>query len=831
MTNADFLTSMYQNVLLRTPDTAGMSYYQGRLDQGLATRAQVVETFLNSPEIQGAPTALAGVYQAVLGRQPDMSGLQFWAGIMNTGASLPQIAQQMATSAEFTQKYANLGSESALINQIYQNALGRAADPSGLAYWQSQLNTGSNIGSVATSIALSAEGKTHNNITMEKTLLWHAIIGNEPTAAQLSALPNATSALAVAMMQQQAATPIPSAFWENSGTIYGSVALTGNLNLDLNKNTLTMNGSAQSLIQGSLPAGINADFSALTLPVSTSKTTTSTTTPTQMINFTGDDAANTYVGSNYGDSIRSGKGNDTITLGSGTDLIYFADSSSNNGIDTINQFTLGTDLLNFTAFLNKTSTGVSMIAMNSAQSLQQRWQNGDVLVIQGNALTDAATIAALFGTTIANPTGASKAVLITADVTGDALIWYLTNQTDTTHITADEISQVGVLTGVNNLLDQHTLASLLASTQVNALASVTYDSTSFQESGSNDGSISNTINLNLAGDVFTGVLGASLGKVSNVPAGLVAKLIKTSDTTATLILTGKAIANTFADSISNLTVTFTSKDFMSANLAMNSVTDTISVNFIDLNINETNGTLSVVGIVPSNVIIDLTNNTVTSGSNTIALLSGSLLNANTIDLHALTLNTTTKTMPTITVNGSANKDIFIASPVGETLRGEGGIDGYLLGAGVDKIIFEATAANNGIDVVNGFKLGAGGDVLDFSSFLNVTGRTNIATKNAISTAAAAWNNGDVLVVQGDSINTAAKVAALFGVGSVFAAPTGQAKAVVISSDLVGDATVWYVTNQANATITTIEETEVAQVAILQGINNMILAGLAVGNLA
>ncbi len=843
LTNAEFIDSMYQNVLLRTPDTGGRAYFLNRLDQGLATRTNIAETFLTSAEVQDIPTGLAGIYQAVLGRQPDLFGLQSWAGVIHSGATLTQVAQQMSKSTEFAQKYAGITSSSSLIDMIYQNALGRTADAAGLAYWQGIYNATGDLGGVATSVALSDEGRARNDATMKKTLIWHAVIGNEPTAAQIAALPNDSSALAVAIMQQPTASQSAFSFWENTGTLYGNLTLTGAVVLDLPNNTLTMNNATQSLTQGSLPSAIHADFSLLSPPTEaptqapTTTTTTTTTEPTEapptvyLVTVTGDDANNTYVGSDLNDSINGGKGNDAITLGSGVDSIYFADSYANNGMDTINQFTLGTDQLNLTAFLNKTTTTLSMLAINAAQNLQQAWSNGDVLVLQGHNLNTDSAIASLFGTgrPIANPTGAAKAVVIAADVTGDAGIWYLANQVDTLYITPDEITQVGLLTGINNLLDQNTLISLRASTQANALARVIYDTNSLLESTSNDGSIRNSITITSIADGFVGRIGSAIGTVTNVPAGLTAKLIKTSDTTATLSLIGKATTHTLANSTTNLTVTFAATSFLSGKAAIDAVRNDLNVDFLDLNIQENRGILTLVGAVPNNTSIDLTKDSITSGTTPVSLVSGSLGAVTTVDLSGVT--TTAGIIPTISVIGSSAMDAFISAPTGAKLSGGGGIDGYLLGNGADTVVFESSAAMNGIDVISNFKLGAAGDTLDFSAFLNVTGKNNIATKNAISTTALAWNNGDVLVVQGDTIDTAAKVAALFGAGKVFAAPTGQAKAVVVVSDLIGDSTVWYITNQSTLGITAIDSTEVQEVALLTGINNLSLVGFAANNFA
>ena len=115
----------------------------------------------------------------------------------------------------------------------------------------------------------------------------------------------------------------------------------------------------------------------------------------------------------------------------------------------------------------------------------------------------------------------------------------------------------------------------------NAPAQLTYDTTTFVESAADDGSITSTATITLAGDTFTGVNGDNLGAVTNVPPGLVAALIKASDTTATLSFTGNANAHTSASDINNLTVTFADADFTN-NTAVNipgSTTSNLVVDF------------------------------------------------------------------------------------------------------------------------------------------------------------------------------------------------------------------------------------------------------------
>ncbi|GKS70425.1 hypothetical protein W03_24290 [Nitrosomonas sp. PY1] len=115
-------------------------------------------------------------------------------------------------------------------------------------------------------------------------------------------------------------------------------------------------------------------------------------------------------------------------------------------------------------------------------------------------------------------------------------------------------------------------------TAVNVDPRLTYSATTFTENGADDGSISNNITITLVEDTFTGTNGNPLGTVSNVPTGLLASLLRTSDTTATLSLTGNAAAHTDLDNITNLTVTFSDTDF--TNNAASAIQDSTASNLI-----------------------------------------------------------------------------------------------------------------------------------------------------------------------------------------------------------------------------------------------------------
>lgn len=68
--------------------------------------------------------------------------------------------------------------------------------------------------------------------------------------------------------------------------------------------------------------------------------------------------------------------------------------------------------------------------------------------------------------------------------------------------------------------------------------------------------------------------------------------------------------------------------------------------------------------------------------------------------------------------GTSGKDYFVASDSGMTFEGAAGNDYIVLGGGVDTVKYSAT---NGEDTVTGFTVGTSGDVLDFNSFVTITG--------------------------------------------------------------------------------------------------------------
>ena len=89
-----YMTQLYQNVLGRAPDQAGLDYWTGQLESFSLSRGQVLEAFSQSPEFAlgvGNEVLVTMLYIAVLQRTPDPAGFAYWVGQLDSGMS-PEVA-------------------------------------------------------------------------------------------------------------------------------------------------------------------------------------------------------------------------------------------------------------------------------------------------------------------------------------------------------------------------------------------------------------------------------------------------------------------------------------------------------------------------------------------------------------------------------------------------------------------------------------------------------------------------------------------------------------------------------------------------------------------
>jgi hypothetical protein len=149
-----FVTSLYHNVLNRAPETAGLNFWVGKIQNGMSN-VQVATGFWQSIEHRNLEVNI--YYQTFLGRTPSAGELSFWVTQMTSGKMGELAVQaQFALSDEFL---ADNNSPAAFVGALYEDFLGRAPTLSEQASWQNVLAT-DGPATVTVGIEKSAESYT-----------------------------------------------------------------------------------------------------------------------------------------------------------------------------------------------------------------------------------------------------------------------------------------------------------------------------------------------------------------------------------------------------------------------------------------------------------------------------------------------------------------------------------------------------------------------------------------------------------------------------------------------------------------------------------------------
>lgn len=172
MTGDQFVAALYSGMLGRMVSSGEATQWTGMLAKGVAraTIAVQVAASMEAKTIWQSATAaiwipdshaalLDRMYQAGMNRDPDAAALANWAGMPD--ASAVEIARNITASAEFTMVH-GAQSASGFVSELYDDAFGRAADPTGFQYWSSGLqNNSMSRSDVLLSFAQSAESSAY----------------------------------------------------------------------------------------------------------------------------------------------------------------------------------------------------------------------------------------------------------------------------------------------------------------------------------------------------------------------------------------------------------------------------------------------------------------------------------------------------------------------------------------------------------------------------------------------------------------------------------------------------------------------------------------------
>ena len=100
------------------------------------------------------------LYNAAFARLPDAAGLQNWIGANSNGSrTYLESAEEFASSKEFSIRYGSNVSDTDYVTTLYSNVLGRSPDLPGLNHYTNLLSGGKSRGALLLDFSESPENR------------------------------------------------------------------------------------------------------------------------------------------------------------------------------------------------------------------------------------------------------------------------------------------------------------------------------------------------------------------------------------------------------------------------------------------------------------------------------------------------------------------------------------------------------------------------------------------------------------------------------------------------------------------------------------------------
>ena len=178
----DFVVRVYRDFLGRSPDRSGLDYWAGRLNDE-SDMAPAVGSFVGAPEMD-PERRVARLYLALFDRAPDQGGFLYWVDSYENGQSIPSIADSFVGSPEFLSRFGALGNDQFVV-LVYNRILARQPDRAGFNYWVSQLDAGVPRGELIALFAESAEFVALSRPAVDLIVIYSGLLDRTPSPNEL----------------------------------------------------------------------------------------------------------------------------------------------------------------------------------------------------------------------------------------------------------------------------------------------------------------------------------------------------------------------------------------------------------------------------------------------------------------------------------------------------------------------------------------------------------------------------------------------------------------------------------------------------------------------
>jgi hypothetical protein len=165
-----FIKESYQDFLGRQPSQSEIDWQAARLVTGKVSVSLYLSSLANSQE--WLSTIVTKFYQDTLGRAPDPTGLAGWISALRSGQRTPaEVASMFYASDEY---FARVGGTGNFVTSLYAKLLNRQPDTAGYNYWLAMVGTNGRI-SVAYVFYQSTESRQ-----LRVKNLYQALLARDP---------------------------------------------------------------------------------------------------------------------------------------------------------------------------------------------------------------------------------------------------------------------------------------------------------------------------------------------------------------------------------------------------------------------------------------------------------------------------------------------------------------------------------------------------------------------------------------------------------------------------------------------------------------------------
>ncbi|MGI8755882.1 MAG: DUF4214 domain-containing protein [Acidimicrobiales bacterium] len=179
-----FTDRQYRDFAGQAATSAQLAQWRTDLASGALTPVAAVRAATAFAYTSAIEPPVIRLYRAYFLRLPDRSGLAYWVGKYRSGTKLNRISASFAGSSEFKRRYGSL-SNRAFVDLVYQNVLGRPGEATGVDFWVRQLDTRRrDRGQVMVNFSESSEYRRKSKDLVDVVVLYAAMLGRPPTQGE-----------------------------------------------------------------------------------------------------------------------------------------------------------------------------------------------------------------------------------------------------------------------------------------------------------------------------------------------------------------------------------------------------------------------------------------------------------------------------------------------------------------------------------------------------------------------------------------------------------------------------------------------------------------------